>query len=79
LGNNVDHVGLRVANPREASTAPQPQNHVDDLDGQLITLAQVMVEEIVVSFECDNDEKGDEHLWSDSKGEFLFWLAHNFL
>jgi hypothetical protein len=73
ITNNSNHASLKVTNPIEAIVTPLP-NHVDVMAGELITLAQVLVKEMVISLECDGDENDeDTNFWSHNlEGGFFF-------
>jgi hypothetical protein len=69
LGNNVDHVGLKMMIP--SKHAPTPILDVNETIGELITLAVVLAEKMVVRFDCDDDKEANEGLDSlESKGNF---------
>jgi hypothetical protein len=58
MGNNVDHVGLRVdVNPTNKVVIASQYPDVDEVVGELITQAQVLTEEIATTFEGDNDDE----------------------
>ncbi len=63
LGNNVDHACLRITNTIKVTIVDPLPNHLDGLDGELITPIQVLVKEMAISYECDDDD-ADEHFWS---------------
>ncbi len=62
LGNNFDHSGLRVTNHSHVVTKPTPNMNV--VTGELITLTQVMAEEMVVAFEDDDDVQDKQEPFS---------------
>ncbi len=68
LGNNVDHACLRVIISLEL--APTPILDVSGMVGELITLAQVLVEEMAITSHCDNEEDDEGIASSKSEGNF---------
>ncbi len=69
LGNNVDHSGLRVIIPSEH--APTLVPYVNEMVSELITPAQVLTEEMVIRFDCDDDEEANDKLVSSNfEGNF---------
>lgn len=62
LGNNVNHACLRVIIPFEH--APTLAPYVNEMVGELITLAQVLAEKMVGIFDCDDDEETNDELAS---------------
>jgi hypothetical protein len=68
LGNNVDHACLKMIIPFEH--APTPTLDVNEMVGELINPTSILAKEMVVRFDCDDDEKVDERLVSfESKGK----------
>jgi hypothetical protein len=66
LTNNVNHASFRMTNPIEVIVIPLP-NHLDAMVHELITLAQVLVEEMTISSKCDvNENDEDAYFWSPS-------------
>jgi hypothetical protein len=61
LGHNIDHACLRVIISLEL--APTPVLDVSGMVGELITPAQVLVEEMAITSHCD-DKKDDEGIAS---------------
>jgi len=61
LGNNVDHACLRVIILTKPTPTPIPD--VSGMVGELITLAQVLIEKMVITLDCD-DEEDDEGIVS---------------
>jgi hypothetical protein len=55
LGNNVDYIGLRVGNLTKQPPTLIP--NVDDMVGEMITLMQVLVEELAVASNVDGDDE----------------------
>ncbi len=56
LGNNFDHVGLRVIDHSQANVTLIPHPNVDVIVGQSIIPTQMLVEEMVAAIEHDDDE-----------------------
>jgi hypothetical protein len=58
MGNNVDHVGLWVdVNPTNRVAIAAQYPNVDEVVGELITWAQILVEEIATTSTGDNDDE----------------------
>jgi hypothetical protein len=70
LSNNANHVGLRMTIPLEQIVAPLQK--VNEMDGEIITLAQVLVEELIVAFEGDDDEHDGKDIPSFGSKNNLF-------
>ncbi len=68
LGNNVDHACLRMIISLEL--APTPVPNVSGMVGELITLTQVLVEEMAITSYCDDEEDDESIASSKSKGNF---------
>ncbi len=60
LGNNFDHVGLRLINPTKAMATPSLSNQMDEMVRELITPTQILVEEMAISSKFDNEKRDDE-------------------
>jgi hypothetical protein len=58
LGNNVDHIGLKMIIPFEH--APTLPLDVNEMVGELITLAQLLVEDMVVRSNYDDDGEAND-------------------
>jgi hypothetical protein len=58
MGNNADHVGLRVdVNPTNIVVAIAQYPDANEVVCELITQTQILVEEITTTFEGDNDDE----------------------
>lgn len=70
LRNNDNHVGLRMTIPLEQIVAPF--QNMDEMDGEIITLAQVLAKELIVAFEGDDDEQDEKDFPSFGSKNNLF-------
>jgi hypothetical protein len=56
VGDNVDHICLRASVVSLPPPPPNPPSIIGTMGGELITLTQVRVEELVIIFENDDDD-----------------------
>ncbi len=62
LGNNANHYSLKVENAIKEVATPTFQNHVNgQFDGEFIGPNQIMVEEMAISFKCDDDDDDERN------------------
>jgi len=59
LGNNYNHVGMRMIDLSQPPTSVPPPNIVDAMASELITLTQILIEEMA-TFSNHDDDEADE-------------------
>jgi hypothetical protein len=74
LGNNVDHVGLRMTiPPKQVAT---PIQNANEMDGQIVTPTHILAEELAMVSEGDDDEQDQKDFatFESKSNHFQPWI-----